>query len=867
MYFKIKQALAGISIFSGLLLSAEVSSIDPQLKAKITPLSAQDSLKTFEVAPGYEIQLVASEPMVNEPVLCVWDGNGRMYVAEMNTYMQDADATGENEAKSRVLLLEDTDGDGKMDKRTVFADNLVLPRMILPLDNRIIIGETNTKDKHIYTDTDGDGVADKKELWLKGGKQGGNMEHQPSGLVWNADNWIYTTKDSRRFRFTRGKVEIEKCTPTRSQWGLSYDDRGRMYTGFSGAERAFEGFQQPWRYGYFDLPEQYEKDFLTVWPIDDIPDTQGGKRRLRDNNTLNHFTAGCGHSIYRDSLIPELNDNLFICEPVGRLVRRGVVSMENGKRVISHPHGQKEFLRSSDPNFRPVNSAMGPDGALYIVDMYRGIIQQGRWTPKGSYLRGVIDKYGLAENIGRGRIYRVVKKGSDLHSEKPNMLNETTSELVGHLKHSNGWWRDTAKKIIILRNDKSVVPELHNLVEDKSLHAYARMAALWTLEGLDALKSEFVLSHVNDQDLDLSIAAVQAGESFLKNGNSEIFKKYYDLAMNHSSEEMKIQAYLSINSYYQGTDKDTVLETLLATAPEDSPRAYFGKAYFDRKKAEAAEAARLAEIARKNEELAAAITRGKKNYQTMCISCHGAEGKGTPMAGTNTKLGAPLSGSERVTGKKERLIRIALQGLIGPIEGKIYPGVMQGMAMQDDKWLADTLTYIRNDWGQKAHLIKPEHVAKIREETASRKAPWTIKELEPWAVNYFEDRHDWKLTSDRNSKDLFQAIDGKESSRWSTGGSQKPGMWLQIELPGSTLVAGLELNSEKSKGDIPKKAQVEVSLDGKNWQTVLENVSSLNPKGEFIFKNPVKAKFFKVTLQAKKHLYWSIHELNLIPVN
>ena len=137
-------------------------------------LSVEESLKTFQLPEGYRLEPVVTEPQITEPVVCAFDGNGRLYVVEMRTYMQDADATGEQEATSRVSLHEDTNGDGVMDKHSVFADNLLLPRMVLPLDDRVLIGETNTLDIYSYRDTDGDGVADEKKIWYEGGPRARN---------------------------------------------------------------------------------------------------------------------------------------------------------------------------------------------------------------------------------------------------------------------------------------------------------------------------------------------------------------------------------------------------------------------------------------------------------------------------------------------------------------------------------------------------------------------------------------------------------------------------------------------------------------------------------------------------------------------
>jgi hypothetical protein len=149
------------------------------------------------------------------------DGDpARLYVVEMRTYMQEIDGKNQLMPTSRVSRHGDTNGDGIYDKRTVFADKLVLPRMILPLLDRVIIRETNTLDLKSYQDTDGDGVADKIELWHAGGARGGNLEHQPSGLIWNIDNWLYTTYSAHRYRFTTGKVVRESLPAGAGQWGL-----------------------------------------------------------------------------------------------------------------------------------------------------------------------------------------------------------------------------------------------------------------------------------------------------------------------------------------------------------------------------------------------------------------------------------------------------------------------------------------------------------------------------------------------------------------------------------------------------------------------------------------------------------------------
>ena len=186
-----------------------------QVKKEQNPyaiLTPEEELETFELAPGYVAELVAAEPQVQEPVLTVWDGNGAMYVAEMRSYMQDENGTGTKTLRNgRIKRLVDLDGDGRMDKSTIFVDNLNLPRIILPLDDWIAVRETDTMDVVAYRDTNGDGVADESKMLYERGAYSRNgpktsVEHQDSGMLWNVDNQIYITYNMERYQFTDGHL-------------------------------------------------------------------------------------------------------------------------------------------------------------------------------------------------------------------------------------------------------------------------------------------------------------------------------------------------------------------------------------------------------------------------------------------------------------------------------------------------------------------------------------------------------------------------------------------------------------------------------------------------------------------------------------
>ena len=461
----------------------------------VQPLSAAEEAKTFHLPPGYRMELVLSEPEIKEPVMASFDGDGRMYVVEMRTYMQDIDGNHELEPSSRVSLHWSSKKDGVFDKHTIFADKLLLPRILLPLDKgRVIIGETNTSDLYLYTDTDGDGVADKKELWYQGGARGGNLEHQPNGLVWAIDNGLYSTYNAYRLRWTPGGAVKEPAAANNGQWGLAQDNYGKIYFMNAGGESGPQSYQTPVVYGAFNPGAAMEKGFSEVFPLVGRGDFQGGLSRVRpEDKTLNHFTATAGAEVYRGDRLPdELKNNLFFGEPVGRLVRRAIVKDQGGLTVLSNPYQAErgEFLRSTDLLFRPLNFRTGPDGTLYIVDMYRGIIQEGNWVLRGSYLRRVVEQYSFQNVVGRGRIWRLVHETTK-PGPQPNMLSETAAQLVAHLEHPNGWWRDTAQKLLVLKQDASVVPALAAMARG-SKNALGRIHALWTLEGLGATDAALV---------------------------------------------------------------------------------------------------------------------------------------------------------------------------------------------------------------------------------------------------------------------------------------------------------------------------------------------------------------------------------------
>ena len=447
-------------------IEAEIAAgADFSPRPPVVRLDPAEQQKRFLLPPGYKIEPVLTDPLIEDPVGVTFDGNGRMYVLEMRSYMQDADGSNSRAPISRISRHEDTDGDGKYDKHTVFVDKMVMPRIAFPLGDGVILAlETDNRDMYKYTDTDGDGVSDKKELFYAGVGRVTNMEWQPGGLTWAMDNWLYMTYNPFRLRIAADqKVLREETDSNGGQWWSAQDNHGKMWWVDGGGEIGPVNFQAPIAYGAFNVKDNFEPDFQVPWPATGgIADMQGGMRRVRmPDGTLNHFTAASGVEIYRGHRLPaDMVGDLFFTEPVGRIVRRAKIVVTDGLTQLRNAYPQSEFLRSTDPLFRPVAITNAPDGTLYLMDMYTGIIQDAQFVGPNSYLRRKVEQLALDKQHNWGRIWRITYEGTTPDRQRPQMYRDTAAQLVKHLEHANGWWRDSAQKELVLRKDKSVVPAL-----------------------------------------------------------------------------------------------------------------------------------------------------------------------------------------------------------------------------------------------------------------------------------------------------------------------------------------------------------------------------------------------------------------------
>ena len=525
-------------------LAAQVNRTWPpglqQVAEESAPLSPDEALKTFHMPPGYRVELVASEPLIQDPVMIDWDGEGRLWAVEMPGYMPDIQASGEHAPIGKIVVLEDTNADGRMDKRTVFQDGLVLARWVKVLDRGVLVAEP--PNLWLFQDTDGDLRADRKELVTNAyGRKEANVEHNANSLLWGLDNNIYTSEIDIDLRLKNGKFEVRK-TLSRGQWGITQDDAGRIFRNTN--ESALHVDLIPARYfmrhpnllrtrGSHESLTGQNGEVNEVWPIRPTRGVDRGYQHeiLRPDGTLAKYTSVCTPMVYRGDRLPaELYGNVFVVDPTVNLVSR-IILADSGNGLAAtkaYKDVRGEFLASTDERFRPVNLSLAPDGTLYVVDMYRGIIQHKGYMTE--YLRDYVLTHKLEQPNSFGRIYRVMHETTS-RDTTPLSARTPSAQLVGALAHPNGWRRDMAQQLLVERGDKSVVPALRKIAESAT-DARTRLHALWTLDGFDAIEPATVTLSLAHSNRDVRASALRLAERWIGQANhpvqAEVLKRLDD---------------------------------------------------------------------------------------------------------------------------------------------------------------------------------------------------------------------------------------------------------------------------------------------------------------------------------------------------
>ena len=852
-------------------------------KPPVQPKTPADQLTHFRLKPGFRMELVLSEPHVEEPAQIAFDGNGRMFVLELRGYMQDADGTGELDPVGRISVHIDTDNDGMYDAHSVFVDNMVFPRFVMPFGaNAILAKESNADELWKYTDTNGDSVADQKDLFATGMGRLMNVEHQESGLLWAMDNWMYSTINLVRLKWTPNGVLREPTGSNGGQWGVTQDNYGKVW--FQAGASGMPGyFQTPVAYGNFSYPDQFEENLNITWgaPVL-IADMQGGMGAVRmPDGSLARATGAAGNDVFRGDRLPaDMIGDYFYGETVGRIVRRLRPVDVEGMTQLRNVYPLSEFIQSTDPLFRPVDVTTAPDGTMYITDMYRGIIQEYQWSGPGTYLRQKIDQYQLDEVVRHGRIWRLSYDGMGRDPNQPRMLDESAAELVARLAHPNGWWRDTAQQLLVLEQDRSVVPALENLARTPAPPAraadggdsatparLARIHALWTLEGLGSLQPAFVRSLMGDADPQIRLQAIRASETLYKGGDRSFGADYRRMASDPDTHVV-MQAMMTMNAL-KVPDANDAIRTAMENRSAEGIRIVANTILEGR--VTLGTGGGLEMVEGYSPEETAAIERGATAYAEVCFACHGADGRGEPMPGApDGQTRAPaLAASPRVLGHQDYVIKLLLHGLTGPIDGTTYAEVMVPMGSNSDEWVAGVGSYVRNAFGNRASVITPGEVARVREATAGRTTMWDVDELLTSLPRQLVVTPEWQLTASHNSAIARNAL---SLQPWTSGRAQEPGMWLQVELPEPVQLTEIQFESAEAQESAepavagaptrsvfggrggadgpppigyPREYEVRVSMDGSTWSEPVARGEGSGTDTRIVFE-PVQAKFVRL---------------------
>jgi putative membrane-bound dehydrogenase-like protein len=529
--------------------------------APAQPLRPAQEQASFRLADErLTIELVAAEPDVVSPVAISFDADGRLFVAEMLDYPS-------GPTSGRIRLLEDRDGDGRYETATVFADQLPFPTGVLPWRRGVLV--TAAPDIWYLSDTNNDGRTDERRVLFTGFGLG-NQQLRVNGLTWGLDNWVYGANgrsegEIRRpedspgkaisirghdFRFRPDTGEFEAIAG-RSQFGLARDDWGNRFLSWNTIAIRHEVLPQQYlnRNPHLAATESIADiveagDTGRVFPLAPPPLTF-------NNESVKNFNALAGLTVFRaGGLGPEYRGNAFVGESLLNLVHRRVLEPNGVTFVARRKEREKEFLASTDSWFHPVNFATGPDGALYVVDFYRRFVEHPDWV-RGAARTDTPWRTGAQH----GRIWRVRDSRTAISDRKLNLKDASAVELVQCFASDNGWQRDTAQRLLIERPDPLAIPALEKLLRAASPPT-ARLHALYTLDGLNALTAGTILDALKDESPSVREHAVKLSERW-RHENIKVRDAVLALAAD-SNPRVRFQVALTLGTLDGGVKLDAL---------------------------------------------------------------------------------------------------------------------------------------------------------------------------------------------------------------------------------------------------------------------------------------------------------------------
>ncbi len=740
-------------------------------------LTVPQALSSMKLQQGFVLENIVSEPNVFNPVAAAFDADGRIWICEMTRYMPDIYGNGEQAPEGNIVILEDTTGDGVIDKRTVFLNDIILPRTISLVKGGIVYADHT---QLYFTEVLPDFTAGIREVIDPNYAKGGSLEHKTNTMLYGFDNWYYNAKSDKKYQFLPLNADIPERskelyrnkywkavlakTDYRGQWGLSSDDYGRLY---------HNGNSSPIQ-GEYLRPNALLKnaDFFSrmtaknigpsrVYPSRINPGVNRGylKGTLVESGEhkgkLKNFTAASGSLVYRGNNFPESFYGMAMTpEPAANLITARYILESNGELSGKPVYPQDELLTSTDERFRPVNLYNAPDGSVYVLDMYHGILQHKKFVT--TYLNKQVASRDLDKNNNTmGRIYRLRWQNTPLHSPaKLSLLS--AKELVPYLGGVNGWERDTARRLLVEKNDLTVVKSIEELIKN-SHDDVTIINALWALYSLNAVSEHIVFHSLSVDSNKVQGAAIAVADQLPTSSHQSLLKKLQPLAM--QNYDLAIETALQIG-LFDNVDEAKAYElaklildkyiempwtrqAIVSGLRDKTPEfmASIGGNYPDsafmyivnnlgKNPAEMSNREQLSANGKTAYDL------GKKLYngEAACFGCHGVNGTGV------SALGPRFTKSEWVD-DKTILAKVMLHGLMGRINmgwqqwntSAVMPGFATNTALKDED-LAAIATYIRNSWGNTGDTgsqFSPDLFKQLREQTKDRNVPYVQKDLFP----------------------------------------------------------------------------------------------------------------------------------------
>ena len=716
------------------------------------------SLDNYHIEDGFQLEAIASEPFIEAPVTLDFDNKGRLWVVEMKGYMQNLKNTGADMPNGTISILEDLDNDGITDHSKIFMDSLVLPRAIAHVYGGLLYAEppnlwfVNIKDDKPINKVLVDSLY----------ADGGNVEHQPNGLMMHIDNWIYNARSNFRYQMKNGKW-IKEPTSFRGQWGITKDNFGRLYYNNNSVQLI----------GDYVLPNtftknQYYKPNTTlnktltkdqrVYPLHPTSVNRGYQTGVLDQDSLLiNVTSACGPLIYRGNQFPtSYFENAFVCAPEANVVKRHVLTIKDNKVTAKQAISEKEFIASTDEGFRPVNLFNGPDGNLYVVDMHRGIIQDKAFlTP---YLQKHYANKKLDTIIGMGRILKVSSEHGN-PNKNIDLDKLDINALVNLLSSSNGWLRDRAQQLLVFKDSNKAIPSLQGLAQNTK-NPIAQIHALHALNGLNALDFELLTNMLSsNSNSDVICHAVVLLEYFASKDNLATAQNLIRNLIKKNNPSIDLYLATALGQWVQlSTEpffpilfklserhKDALAyqEALINSlrGNENDFKDYLNNHSSDTSKSVLFE---LLDKTLSNREtnsrnaiytvtslLTDSRTAGYNLFRTICAACHGIDGNGID------GLAPPLRNSEYIKGSNERLALVILHGLSGPVhvDGELYdlnltmPGLINNHEISD-KDLQDIMSYLNNAFtDDKSESLSLEQLNQLRNKKPINGDTYTEAEL------------------------------------------------------------------------------------------------------------------------------------------